>query len=523
VCCGYFLFCGLLWIDALGIHTDEALFSAGLYPPILPEYTVSVFQKRLPMMVMTYVGTLKSLIYLPIFSIWQPSAVSTRVPVVVIGAVTVWLFYSLLLRTSGRRAALAGCALLGSDPIFILTTKWDWGPVAIQHLCLVSGMLCLMKWHEERRPWMLFAGFFIFGLGLWNKAIFTWSLIGLTAGALAAFPKTLLAVMRQRFIAMAACAFLLGALPLLIYNVRRGFVTFRSNATWSSEAVLHKARLIKDTVEGSALAGWTVRNDRNGWSREPQSKLEAAVVGVSEGLGQPMRSLMGYAFAMSLLLFPVVWRGTWRPVLFSLCFLLATWLQMAFMKGAGTGPHHAVLLWPFPVLIVATVMAAVSYKRKHGGAALGCVTCLLAASNAAVTSTYYRNQIRNGATPGWTDAVYPLVETLRQMDARQVTVINFAFFDTIRLLNQGTVEISIANPPASEAGRAFARVQCGDPQKLFVGQVQESASAPGPAEQFAAFAAGEGFQRRVIAAFADRDGRRVIELFRFEKAGGTAR
>lgn len=515
--CLYFLVIGLLWIDALGIHTDEALFSAGIYEPIDRSYTVTIFKKRIPLMVMTYVGTLKSVIYRPIFAVWQPSAASTRIPVMVIGALTVWLFYRLLLRTCGARAALAGCALLATDPVFLLTTKWDWGPVAIQHFCLVAGVLLITAWHQERKEFLLAAGFFVFGLGLWDKAVFIWSLAGLAAGALAAFPRELFSSLRRRSIGIAVAAFLIGAMPLIVYNLRRNFVTLRSNTTWSADELAHKAKLVRDTLEGNALVGWTVRDDAGDAPRESPSRLERMCVALSDMFGHPKRSLMGWGFVATLLFLPTVLRRTWRPVLFSMCFLLITWFQMAVTKGAGTGPHHTVLLWPFPVLMIAVVFAAASYRLEFGAAGLTALICVLAASNVLVTSTYYRNQIRNGGTATWTDGVYPLSEALGRLNAKQVNVISWTFFDTIRLLHQGRIAIGVTNAPTNESERAFARTQCEDPEALFVGPAPGNDFAPGATERFVLFAAQEGFRRRLIEVFADSNGRQMIELFRFER------
>jgi hypothetical protein len=227
---------------------------------------------------------------------------------------------------------------------------------------------------------------------------------------------------------------------------------------------------------------------------------------------------MGLAFAASVLLLPAIPQRSRRPVVFAVCFLIVTWLQMALAKGAGTGPHHTVLLWPFPVLVIAAVFAALSYRWKYGGAALAAGTCLLAASNVAVTSTYYRNQIRNGGTAQWTDAVFTLSETLRRLDVKQVNVVGWVFFDTLRLLHKGRIAIGIAKEPASEPEREFARAQCSNPDNFFVGHAAGSGFAARETKRFVSFAEQEGFRQHRVGVFTDRNGRPILELFRFEKA-----
>src|SRR5215218_7090729 len=123
------LFIGLAsaWISEMGVQTDEALFSAGIYPPLGPG--VELLGKHRTLMLMTYVGAVKSYVWKPIVRNVGASAVTTRLPAVLLGAITLGLFYVLLKRTLDLRVALIGTALLAADPAFVLTTRWDWGPV----------------------------------------------------------------------------------------------------------------------------------------------------------------------------------------------------------------------------------------------------------------------------------------------------------------------------------------------------------------------------------------------------------
>jgi len=47
----------------------------------------------------------------------------------VAGAASIWLFYRLLRRIAGERAAVIGSTLLAADSLYLLTTCFDWGPV----------------------------------------------------------------------------------------------------------------------------------------------------------------------------------------------------------------------------------------------------------------------------------------------------------------------------------------------------------------------------------------------------------
>ena len=102
--------------------------------------SVKILGHRIPVMLISYLGALKSWVYAPIFRFWKPSAVSVRVPVILAAGLTVWLFWSLLRRIAGSRAASVGCVLLASDTLFLITSCFDWGPVVLQHLLLVSAL-----------------------------------------------------------------------------------------------------------------------------------------------------------------------------------------------------------------------------------------------------------------------------------------------------------------------------------------------------------------------------------------------
>jgi len=175
--------------------------------------------------VMSYVGALKAHIWAAIFAVWPPSPASVRIPAALLGALSIWWTYLLMARTLGSTAGLAGAALLSTDPVYILYSRWDHGPVLIQHLCLTGAMLALIRFDRERRARWLAAGFFALGLGLWEKAVFAWLVIGLGVAGLILFWRRIRSALSLRNLAVAAAAFGLGAAPLIVYNVRSGLGT----------------------------------------------------------------------------------------------------------------------------------------------------------------------------------------------------------------------------------------------------------------------------------------------------------
>jgi hypothetical protein len=521
LCCVLFLVLGLAWIERPGIQTDEALFSAGIYPPFDPTTTVRIFKVDYPMMVMTYVGSLKARLWAPIFAVWGPNVWTTRVPAVLLATLTVWLFYLLLRSSLGLRAAFIGTALLATDPVYLLTARYDWGPVVLQHVCLLAGLVALLRFDRDRRLRWIALGFFFFGLGLWDKALFVWSLVGLGVAALAVFPGKVWRALSFRTVAIAAAAFALGAFPLIKYNVKNDWITFRSNTVWITPDIVSKLNVVRYTLNGPVLFGYIMRDDWEQPKREAATALEKAAVAFNDFMGAPRFTFNGYLALLAMMLLPFVWRTpAGKAVLFALIFMLVTWLQMVPVLGGGDGAHHSILLWPMPLLAMAAVLSAVPWRRAgHGVAVVVGAACL---SNVAVTSSYFTNLIERGGTSTWTEAYFPASEYLKTAGARQVCIYDWGFWDNLRLLHGGRLPLAVLpmekTPEAAPTRLSFVS----DPGSVFIAYTEGQEVTPGLTAELIAFAAANGYVPADRRTFNDSNGRAIIQTFRFRALETTA-
>lgn len=505
VFCLLFVAVGSLWISEVGLQNDEALFSAGMYPPFGPS----------PSMLMSYVGALKSYVYLPIFKVWPPSAASVRFPALVLGGLTIWLFYLLLKRTLDTRTALAGTALIATDTSFLLTSRWDWGPVVLQHLCLAGGVLAVVLYTRQRRLVWLFVGFLAFGLGLWDKAIFAWSLVGLGVAAVAVFPRRTFAALSWRAVAVASLGLATGAAPLILHNLKYDFVTFRQNAGFSSEILGYKARLLLSALDGSGLIGGSiVRDDFEQPIRQPDGVWKRGFVATSLAIGSPRKNWQLYLLGLSILLLPFVWRTSARSAfLFALIYSAVTWAQMAFTHNAGTGLHHPILIWPIPHLGIAAVLAAASRRIGRAGLPLlagvvGVICCV----NLAVTGTYYTNMLRNGGNTIWSDAIYPASEALPSMKPSHVCILDWGFFEQLRLLHRGRISMCVG--AEEHESPHVLKGQLEDPDIVFIKHADGQEVEPGRATNFLQRARAQGYEKTSQRIFHDYNGRPIIEVFK---------
>ncbi len=485
---------------------------------------------------MSYVGALKSWIYAAVFQIWIPTAISVRLPMILISAISIWCFYRLLVRIGGHRAAVCGVLLLATDATYLLTSCYDWGPVAIQHLCLIAGMLGIIRFYgiiSQKKiifhaELSLAAGFLFFGLGLWDKALFIWLLGGMGIAALAIFPKQLWSALTPRRIMIAAAAFLIGALPVVIYNIRQPLQTFRGNAKITTEDWGGKLLQVRLNLEGRGLFGYIVNEDSAENPREPETRMERASIWLSRVAGERRVGFLGYALFAALIFAPFWWRSRVRPaIFFSLITLLIAWLQMALTKDAGGAAHHVVLLWPFPHLIVAVAFAEASRRiPRLGTVVLAVVLVVVCGQNLLVLNQYLSQLIRNGAAGNWTDALYPLADAAKNLKASDIYIIDWGILNTVGLLDRGQLPLRVANDPfmsdtPTAVDKQTASAWVANSSGVFVGHVEGKEEFAGVGARLKTMAEAAGYRKVIIALVNDRNGRPTFEIFRFAQAAST--
>lgn len=502
-----------------GLQNDEVLFvNAHFRVPGATVYQAG----SVPLMLMTYLGALKTCLYAPILWLCRPSYVSVRLPVLVLGAVTVWLFVRLLESAHGWRAAWVGGLLLATDTMFLLTTCFDWGPVALQHFFLVAGMLLVLRFCRSSARSVLFCGFLCFGLGLWDKALFLWMLTGLVVATILVFPRELWTRLTVRNVLLAIAGFSLGALPLLVYNATSGFPTLRSNRSFVFDQFQGKAVVLRGTWNGSALFGYLAGEAGTGNARDAAGPVQRVSFGLHSALGEHRTNRLEGAFYAALLLTPVLcFTRARRILLFCLVALGVAWLQMAITGGAGAAAHHTVLLWPVPHLFLAVGFAEASARWRITGWLLAVAMVFLAGGNLLVTNQYFYQLVRYGPGGSWTDAIYGLSDQVGRMPASQIVIDDWGLVNPLVLLHQGKLPIVFAgdrflSPTVSDKQRNWDRGLL--EQGLWLGHTAEYEVFAGANDRIAKAAASAGFRKELLHLISDRNGRAVFEIFRFVRA-----
>lgn len=519
--CAAFFAAGQFFLPLLGIEDDEALFASPILQPKFWEYAIPVGKRQLALMLMTYLGTLKTLLYKPLLHWFGAGVWSVREPALVAGAASIWLFYLLLRRTVGERAAVVGCCLLAADTMYLLTSVFDWGPVALQHLLLTGGMLLAVEFYQQRSRRALAAAFFLFGLAMWDKALASWMLIGMGVAAVIVFWRELRSVVRPGAVAIAVLAFLLGSLPLLVFNGATGWATFHSNVQSDNSELAVKLEVLRQTVSGRVLIGLFTEEGRpTPAPHRPSGPVQKAAFALAGVTGHPLANLTLYGLALALLLTPLARGRDLRAALFAWLALLLAWGQMAFNYHTGGSVHHTILLWPLPYLAMAPPLAAASRRIGRAGLpALAVVTALLAISNALVANEYYVRMVRQGGSVPWTDAIFKLNDYLKGSTV-PIYCVDWGILDNLRLISRGRLYVRDAaehtsRPVPTPEDRETVRAQLSIPDAVFVVHTPAAEIFPGDTERLLQEASEGGFHAELLAAIPDSFGRPVFQVYRF--------
>jgi 4-amino-4-deoxy-L-arabinose transferase-like glycosyltransferase len=523
--CIFFFCAGHAFIPLLGIEDDEALFAQGIFSPRAELYSIHIGRSNIPIMLMSYLGALKSIVLRPVLVTFGVSLRTVREPMLLAGVASLWLFFLLLRRTAGDRAAYIGCALLACDSLYLLTTCFDWGPVALQHLLLLGGALALARFFHTRGNAALFGSGVLFGLALWDKALAVWMLSGLGLGGILIFPRQIIQLVTLRRASIFLLALVIGAMPLILYNMTSKGGTLEGNFQKNTAEIPQKGLFLINTLSGDGLFGWMTDEDwHTPQPHPPQGAIGRASAAISAVFDHPRHSLFFYAFVLALLAAPFAGATQFRLILWALIALLVAWIQMAMNQNTGGSVHHTILLWPLPQFIVATSFAGVSQRFGRAGIrAVAAITVVVALSMALVTNEYYFMMARDGGAKSWTDAIFPLSQYLRrQPPTTWAFALDWGIMDQLRLLERGKLHVGIgtdqiSKPEMTPEDKTYVRAIVADPASVFIAHTKDFEFFPGNLEKLTQLAAESGYRRETLATIPDSFGRTVYEVYRFVK------
>jgi 4-amino-4-deoxy-L-arabinose transferase-like glycosyltransferase len=422
----------------------------------------------------------------PVLHLFGANIWSIRLPVALAGAVTVALTYDFAKRIGNRTIALIAAFLVATDPIFLITNTLDWGPVATEHVLLLSALACITRGRLRLAS-------FVIGLAFWNKAVFIWAFVGLIAGGLAAYwPVIRSRFPRPKILAQCLIVFLIGCSPLLLYNIRQPASTLRSNVHMSFEGFETKVISLHYTLDGSDLFG-----------------IVAGMDGVTDHDGPRFHDLFLPALLVSIAI--TLWRirrPEMKPSLFALAFCAGSFFMISLTKYTGFA-HHLVLMYPMPQLLVAGAIGSVLGNRKYTTAALA---VLMVGANLLVFSTYIVQLRRSGPYGMFSDANLPLAKSLSEK-LDHVYPLDSGLWENVWLMHEGRLwmqPLFILSQPLDGIENALK-----DPQGVFVDHVPGHEYLVGTAARLDEIAKPLGLYKTLVRTIYDSKGRPQMDVFRY--------
>src|SRR5437588_5480409 len=145
-----------------------------------------------PLFIMPYLGALKAWIYAPIFGLFGVSALTIRLPAILIAAVTLLIFYQLMRAQLGPVWATIGLWIMMVDPANLFPSRLDWGPTVLMHFFQAVILALWFSYRKNPQLWKPVMILGCFGLGFFDKFNFVWFLLAFTAGIILCYPASLL-------------------------------------------------------------------------------------------------------------------------------------------------------------------------------------------------------------------------------------------------------------------------------------------------------------------------------------------
>jgi hypothetical protein len=516
-----FLAAGFIFIRQVGVQQDEVLFTTAVVPPFEYHYAIELRGRPFTAMIMPYLGTFKAHLYAKIFAVWPADVFSIRLPMMALAALTLLLYWAIFRLTLGHLVAAIVVALLALDPLYVLTSTLDWGPVVLQRFLLAAGLLALVFYHRKPSPWLLALAGFLFGLGVWDKATFFWMLGAYSLAAFLIYPAAIVVPFTFRRLGLLVLAGALGAAPFVYYNINRPAETLAWTPQSESLPYFHRAVIMKRTLDGSALFDYITRQDAPPAPPAP-TRVESTGLAISRLTGNFHHHLLFPALFAALGLALYVRRSPYaQATFFAAIALLSGWLVMfAFAMGA-QGSHHMVLLWPLPHLMVACAIAEVARRRL--AVALG-LTSVVAGSEALVTNEYYAQIVRNGPQDYWTSAAEPLRAYLSEAAPNAIYPLEWGIIGPLRALGRGNLPVGFT-PEWLDAGTEFRPQDQAALRHLltvvnpyFVRYVNRTGRSNAPVDRLLARSAELGYQEKQLAIINDRHGRPMYVVTQFAPA-----
>lgn len=554
-----YLLLALPQLNLPGLHYDEAREGGLNALEMLGRQNVQAFRSAgvqigplfLPIMVQDYIGALNVYLALPFLAALGATVTALRLLAVACGLATLVLAWQLgdeLGKLAGNPRPWTGgiaALLLAVSPSFLFWSRQGIFVTNIVVTLAVATVWAATRWRRSQRTGWLYTAAFLAGLGLWAKLLFVWVLGALVGVAIVVWvagkimrkgkegkegkaeiipspqsPALSPQPPRPTHWLIAALCFLLGLLPLILFNQQTGGTldAVFGNLGQSYYGVNNADFLANLGVRAGQLLT-LLRGDHfwylggpfaNGWA----APLAVALIAAASVAALTTLRRRGQINAAATL-------GT------ALLFVTLLVVQSSFTVSDLFITHYAIVQ-PFvlllPALAVEVLLIAARDREESEGArrtwrvAAGLGVLALAlwlVSDVRADLRYHHALAETGGHASHSDAAQHLADWLDQENAVQPLALDWGIDAPVRYLTGNRVQPleifgyeRIDEPDAGFATRVESLLV--DPDRLVVLHADKDTVFRGRRAVLEELAAQRGLVVEEVAAFSERSGRPVF-------------
>ncbi len=512
----FFVVAGCLLMPLLGLEEDEVAFMVCLWDPASALTNLSIFHHKLPLLLVSYAGLIKTWLYAPVFRVFGYHIPSIRLPGILLAAFTIILVGQFMKRISGLPAQLVTVGLLATDAVFLSTSTLDWGPVVLQNLLLVAGLVFAERWNKKREMWLLFVMALCFGIALWDKALFVWNLSSMAVAFLAVNPRYVFGEARWRRVAVIFLGLVIGAWPLISYNVGHHNATLKENGHFTASEVGSKFNFLLGSVDGihAVHAFFDPKYPAMDQVRRP---LEGPSLQTTRWVPWNFSSWRRWVF---VILVPLgFWAGGVDERRWIAFFLLSgslAWFQCALTLEAGASIHHTVLFWPlFYGALGVSAGAALQNLGRPGRAAVLLLLGIVLVRSLVQIDDMYSDLITHSSWVEWSNADSTLVDYLKGTGTKQVITTDWGIQNVITVRTRRAILVRAEE--FDLRGGVFpddAFRACGAPECVVVGHPPAREVFEGIDQKFSSSLERNSLKRELAQVIPDSHGTPSFYVYR---------
>ena len=507
-----------------GLHYDEAQESGLPALQIASGKIVSSFRNigignnSLPIMVQDYIGAIHVYIAVPFVAIIGPTAVSVRIPSILIGITILLLTFGFIRTVWGDRIGLLATILLAMHPSFVFWSRQGTLIASITLALMMALLWACRNWYV-RGTWQaaILVGI-LAGLGTYSKVLFIWILGGIVGATIIINLNNFLCGNKNIWprqpnyadIIAALSGFAIGISPIVAFHtMSKGYSLARAGDIVTSN---------NNVIE-------------NVWGRIDH--FVAVLTGNSHlwYLGSsPGNILWLWAFIISVIVTiasTIINRARNQSNCVLLLLLLISLFQVPFTPTpSGLFPHHLAIFTPLWTTIVAVSIAHIpqllkdmyNFSKHYYFATLIIVTwafTTLIARDLHTNIQMHNTLGQVGGESPHTDAIYSLANHLDNVSPQNTVALDWGFAPQVQFLTNERIKPHEVFGFTEQADTGFVkRLDSFHPnnETVYVIHTDEKAFIHRRTD-FERYASNRGYKLDNIATIMQSSGAPIFDLF----------